>query len=57
MLYEKNLPKIIICPTCNGKGLERDFSIRENFYVTEPCSDCNEKGRVRRIINIKYEKL
>lgn len=58
MLYEKNIPKIIICPTCEGECVVSVGNLREmHNHDTEPCTDCDAKGKVWRFINIKYEKL
>lgn len=57
MLYESNIKKIIVCPTCKGEKTVKDFNLRENCYLPVPCTDCAQKGMVKRIVNIKFEKL
>ena len=57
MLHESNINKIIICPTCKGEKTVDEFNLRENCYLPVPCTDCNQKGVIRRIVTIKYEKL
>jgi DnaJ-class molecular chaperone len=58
MLYTKTLHKIVICPVCQGEGEIKVGNLREmHNHDTEPCRDCNSKGKVKRILTIQYEKL
>lgn len=58
MLYAKTLRKIIVCPTCQGEGTIKVGNLREmHNHDTEPCTDCDGKGKLRRIVRVTYQKL
>jgi DnaJ-class molecular chaperone len=50
--------KIIICPTCQGEGTIKVGNLHEmHNHDIEPCRDCGEKGKLKRIVTIEYQKL
>jgi DnaJ-class molecular chaperone len=57
MLYEGTIRKIIVCPTCKGQKTVPEYFIHENCELQVPCTDCDQNGMVKRVVNIKYEKL
>jgi hypothetical protein len=58
MLYPETINKTIICPTCKGDGVIKVGNLRENHnHDTEPCRDCDAKGKIIRIKTIQYQKL
>ena len=58
MIYTKTLRKIVICPECHGHGIVKVGNLRENHnHDTEPCGQCAGKGKLMRIVTIKYEQI
>jgi DnaJ-class molecular chaperone len=53
-----NLNKIIICKEREGEGIVKVGNLREmHNHDEETCTNCGGKGRIRRIVTIKYQKL
>jgi len=58
MIPELTLRKIVVCPTCKGRGKIKVGNLIEfHNHDTEQCPDCQGDGILERIVTKKYEKL
>lgn len=54
----KTLKKIVICTECHGHGEVKVGNLRANHnHDTEPCGQCDGKGKLLRIVTIEYQQL